>query len=83
MMQVKLLPQEQSGVCTFAGQFVATRTALDRFGEETVLAALAAIRTQARLKTGLDRLQVLEIDDSRLWIIDDGDVVTALLPEDY
>jgi len=31
----------------------------------------------------MDYLQILEINGERLWIIDDGDVVTSLLPDDY
>jgi len=35
-----LLPQEQEGQCKFAGQFVATRNALEKFGWEVIVAAL-------------------------------------------
>ena len=81
--QIKLLPQEKEGDCRFKGQFVATRNALDRFGQAAILAALLMLRKKASEGASLDYLQVFEVNGQRLWIIDDGDVVTALLPEDY
>ena len=81
--QIRLLPQEQEGTCKFNGQFVATRNALDRFGQAVILAALLMLREKVKRGASLDYLQVFEISGERLWIIDDGDVVTALSPEDY
>ena len=81
--QIRLLPQEQEGTCTFNGQFAATRNALDRFGQSVILAALLMLREKVKRGASLDYLQVFEISGERLWIIDDGDVVTALSPEDY
>ncbi|MBM4086629.1 MAG: hypothetical protein FJ272_17735 [Planctomycetes bacterium] len=89
-----LLPQEQEGHCKFtclrrsrrgrqAVQFVATRNALEKFGWEVIVAALKLVQEQVAQKGGMDYLQVLEINGERLWIIDDGDVVTSLLPDDY
>ncbi len=81
--EIKLLPQEQEGECRFNGQFVATSNALQQFGQAIVLAALLVLRMRLREGASLDYLQVFEINGARLWIIDDGDVVTALRPEDY
>jgi len=78
-----LLPQEQEGHCKFTGQFVATRNALEKFGWEVIVAALKLVQEQVAQKGGMDYLQVLEINGDRLWIIDDGEAVTALRPDDY
>ncbi|MBM4047682.1 MAG: hypothetical protein FJ279_21460 [Planctomycetes bacterium] len=78
-----LLPQEQEGQCKFAGQFVATRNALEKFGWEVIVAALKLVREQVAQKGGMDYLQILEINGERLWLIDDGEAVTALRPDDY
>jgi len=80
---LRLLLQEQPGSCEFSGQFVATRNAVDRFGDSVILSALQLVQEQVRLNNGMGYLQVLEIGGVRLWIIDDGAMVTALLPEDY
>ena len=82
-VEIRLLPQEQEGCCTFGGQFVATRNALDHFGLEPIVAALGMLRKKAEEGASLDYLQVFEIDGERLWIIDDVEVVTALRPDDY
>ena len=81
--EIKLLPQEQEGKCRFDGQFVATSNALRQFGQAIVLASLLVLRMRLREGASLDYLQVFEINGERLWIIDDGDIVTALLPADY
>jgi len=82
-IEIRLLPQEQEGLCKFNGQFVATRNALDHFGLEPIVTALGMLRKKAEEGASLDYLQVFEIDGERLWIIDDVDAVTALRPEDY
>ena len=81
--EIRLLPQEQLGSCRFSGQFVATRNAIEQFGEATVVAALRILPQKVAQGESLDYLQVFEIGGQRLWIIDDGDVTTALLPMDY
>ena len=85
---IKLLPQEQEGKCIFDSQFVATRNAIDKFGETVIVAAHIILLKAVKQKGGLDYLQVFEdIEKKRppLWFIDDGDggATTALLPEDY
>ena len=82
-LEIRLLPQEQEGKCTFTGQFVATSNALSHFGQAAVIAALLVLQKKVSEGTCLDYLQVFEISGQRLWIIDDGPVVTALLPDDY
>ena len=79
-IQIRLLPQEQDGLCKFSGQFVATRNALDHFGVEPIMAALGILRKKTAEGASLDYLQVFEIDGEWLWIIDDVDAVTALMP---
>ena len=79
---ITLLPQEQEGACKFSGRFVATRNAVERFGDGVTLTALELVRKQVALRGGMDYLQVLKVGGERLWIIDDVSVVTALLAED-
>lgn len=82
-VEIRLLPQEQDGKCQFDGQFVATRNALDKFGQAVIVSALLMLHQKVKEGAGLDYLQVFEIGGQRLWIIDDGAVVTALRPDDY
>jgi len=68
--------------------YVATRSALDAYGEGVIGSCLVYLQRQARAYKGLDYLQVFEdIEGKRspLWFIDDGDggATTALLPDDY
>ena len=80
---IKLLPQEQEGTYMFNGNFVATRNAIEKFGEAVIVAAHIMLLKEVKRKGGLDYLQVFEIDGERLWFIDDISHVTALLPGDY
>jgi hypothetical protein len=80
---IKLLPQEQEGSYQFNGQFVATRNAVDQFGEAVIVACHIMLLKEVKLKAGLDYLQVFEIDGEKLWFIDDVSHVTCLLPSDY
>lgn len=66
-------------------QLMVTPAALERFGMETIVACLYWLQHLARLRDGLDYLQVFEDVDSKqeLWFIEDAPgIVTALLPED-
>ena len=67
--------------------FVATRSALDVFGETVILEKLRELQALARQHDGLDYLQVFVNRDGGkdLWFIEDGEggAITALLPEDY
>jgi len=80
---IRLLPQEKEGKYTFSGRFVATRNAIEKFGEAVIVAAHIMLLKEVKRKGGLDYLQVFEVDGKRLWFIDDVSHVTALLPEDY
>ena len=80
---IKLLPQEQEGSYQFSRRFVATRNAIEKFGEPVIFAAYTVLQENVKQKGGLDYLQVFEIDGERLWFIDDVSHVTALLPSDY
>ena len=50
---IKLLPQETKGKYMFDGQFVATRAALEKFGEGVVIACHLIIKKQVNKKRGL------------------------------
>jgi len=80
---IKLLPQEKEGTCQFSSKFVATRNAIEKFGEALIIAAYVTLQKEVKRKGGLDYLRVFEIDGERLWFIDDVSHVTCLLPEDY
>ncbi|GAG41885.1 unnamed protein product [marine sediment metagenome] len=80
---IKLLPQEKEGHYQFKGKFVATRNAINMFGEAVIVAAHITLLKEVKRKGGLDYLQVFEIDSEKLWFIDDVSHVTCLLPKDY
>lgn len=70
----------------FAGKpFAATQGALREFGELSVLACLRLLQREAMKHDGIDYLQVFkDAEGRRLWFIEDeGDSITALLPEEY
>ena len=80
---IKLLPQEKEGRYQFKGKFVATRNAINKFGEAVIVAAHITLLKEVKRKGGLDYLQVFDIDGEKLWFIDDVSHVTCLLPSDY
>jgi hypothetical protein len=80
---IRLLPQEKEGKYRFQGKFVATRNAIEEFGEAVIVAAHITLKKEVKRKGGLDYLQVFEINGERLWFIDDVSHVTCLLPSDY
>lgn len=80
---IKLLPQEKEEHHQFSGKFVATRNAIEKFGESVIIAAHMTLLKEVKRKGGLDYLQVFEIDGEKLWFIDDVTHVTCLLPSDY
>jgi hypothetical protein len=69
----------------FRKPFVSTRGALSTFGPELLLVCLLELQAKAEENDGLDYLQVFETPEAmpNLWFIEDGQVVTALLPQDY
>lgn len=85
MTEVKLMPQKNVGESMFSGQILMTSNFHNTFGDRCfyiILESLAQIRKQI-LEDGADYFQVLTYDDKRYWVIDDVNVVTFLLPEDY
>lgn len=67
--------------------FVATRTAIELYSHEVIVACWQVLRQKANEHGGLDYLQVFE-DESKsesLWFMEDGSggTITALLPSDY
>ena len=80
---IKFLQQEKEGTYLFNGKFVATRSAIEKFGEAVIIAAHITLLREVKRKDGLDYLQVFEIDSEKLWFIDDVSHVTCLLPSDY
>lgn len=86
MLDIKLMPQEESVNSQFNGRLVMTSNFQNIFGDDAVF---LAIHTLNKIKNervfsseGADYLQVCEYNGTRFWMIDDG-VVTALMPEDY
>lgn len=69
----------------FRKPFVSTKGALDTFGPELLLACPLEIQAKAEQHSGLDYLQVFETPEGapNLWFIEDGEAVTALLPDEY
>ena len=69
----------------FQKPFVSTKGALSTFGPEFLFACLLELQAKAAEHDGLDYLQVFETPEElpNLWFIEDGQVVTALLPEEY
>lgn len=67
--------------------FVATRAAIEQFGESVILDSLRTLQRKAIVEHGLDYLQVFEVagTSTGLWFIEDGEggAITALLPDDY
>jgi hypothetical protein len=80
---IRLLPQEKEGTYVFSGRFVATRNAIEKFGDAVIVTAHIMLLKEVKRKGGLDYLQVFEVDSEKLWFIDDVSHVTALLPSDY
>ncbi|MFO0945649.1 MAG: hypothetical protein U1D30_06855 [Planctomycetota bacterium] len=66
---------------------VATRSAIEKYSFEVILACWEVLRQKADEHHGLDYLQVFESEevDEELWFIEDGPggAITALLPSDY
>lgn len=71
----------------FTKNLVATPAAIVAFGAVLIADRFLFLQEQARRCNGLDYMQVFEDhanpDGPNLWFIEDGVVVTALLPSDY
>lgn len=66
---------------------LATPAAVDAYSMETIVACYRVLNELARLRDGLDYLQVFESqgEDENLWFLEDGQggAITALLPAEY
>ena len=63
---------------------VATREALAEFSRDEILKALLLLEEKAVEHDGLDYLQSFKDElERRLWVIENDEAITALLPEDY
>lgn len=84
-MEIILKPQEESTNSKFNGQLVATRNFINTFGHQAYLLAIKTVLKiqQERVPSGADYLQICEYNGKTFWIIDDSNVVTVLMPEDY
>ena len=85
-MKITLQPQECSGQYLFDGKIVFTRNFGNVFQEKTtevILASMSIILELVR-KNRADYFQVLEVETDtfkgNIWIIDNVDYVTALMP---
>lgn len=82
-----LFPQECNGEYLFSSPLYMTRGFMNRFGSQASLIALAALKKVIKLRVnsqdGADYLQVLQYLGVKIWLIDDVDHITVLLPEDY
>ena len=69
----------------FRKPFVATQGAVQTFGAPVLAVCLLELQQLAATHRGLDYLQVFETPEGlpNLWFIEDGQVVTALLPSEY
>jgi len=71
----------------FTKPLVSTPAALDAFGLDAILRCLLVLQQLAVKHQGLDYGQAFDdtttSDGPPLWFIEDGEVVTALLPSDY
>ena len=65
--------------------FVATAAAIEAYSQQTIIDCLKLLQEQAEMHDGIDYLQVFDdpAEPEKLWIIDDGSAITALLPSDY
>lgn len=63
---------------------VATQNATVEFTREEIMGVLLLLQEKAVEHDGLDYLQTFEDEQKRrLWVIENDEAITALLPEDY
>jgi len=86
-IKLKLLPQETEGNSNFDGLILMTpgfRNSFDPCHHQIAEAALSLIhKTYVADASTADYLQVLLCNDIKFWIIDDGAIITLLLPNEY
>lgn len=87
MKPITLGKQEQPTEAKFNHKVVLTNGFIRTFHPVSELLAKKSldkiIRERVNSKEGADYLQVVYYDNKKFWIIDDGYVVTCLLPEEY
>ena len=87
---IRLLDQECSGDCSFAGPLYCTSALLEKLGNQCYSIILEALSlVHERVATlGADYLQVFllscgNLNDEKMYLVDDISHVTALLASDY
>lgn len=75
--------QECEGNYTFTSTIVVTQKFLWKFGKDALELTHMAVDKIIRTFKNPDYLQVLYYKGVTFWVIDDGIVVTCLLPEEY
>ena len=87
MFDITLMPQEEACSSKFNGNLVMTRGFDRTFEPSSILLAISTLRKiiEERVNTaeGADYLQIGYFENKKFWIIDDGDYVTFLLPEEH
>ena len=77
-------PQEAEGHHRFRNRLVITAAANRVVSRNELFSLCDQLWQDVETHGGLDYLQVFTADDGRvLWVIDDGQCVTWLLPSDY
>ncbi len=69
--------------CMFDGPFYSTSGVLEVHGADTIARCHLELQQLAGERNGLDYLQVFCLPSGKLWLIDSGHYVTALLPDEY
>ena len=69
--------------CMFDGPFYATSGAIEMHGEDMIARCHQELQRLAVERRGLDYLQVFRLPTGKLWLIDSGHYVSALLPDEY
>ncbi len=70
---------------TMEKQLVATPGVIEAFGAKTIENCIELLQRRAVAHNGLDYLQVFAVGRSKqkLWVIEDSQSITALLPSEY
>lgn len=77
-------PQEVTGQHRFDGRALMTQGIQNEVGRAAVLRLETMLHEAVREEDGLDYLQVFTSDEGhRVWVIDDGEHYTWLLPSEY
>ncbi len=85
--EITLLKQERSAHASFTGRVVMTCGFNDVLGDVAPTVAILALckirEVYVNSRSGADYLQRLRFNGTVFWAIDDGGLVTFLLPEEY